>query len=51
MEWVALLAQLLPVVAQAIETVAKDKGKPPAEVIGDIISHLTPGQPNSPALN
>jgi hypothetical protein len=49
MTWTAiagLLSQLLPVVLRAVEIVAKDKGKPVAEVVKDVIDHLTPGAPN-----
>jgi hypothetical protein len=52
--WFAALGiinQLLPVLINAVTVVAKDKGKPVEEVVSDVINHLTPGQPNSPALN
>jgi hypothetical protein len=54
MNWTAfagLVSQLLPVVFKAVEIVAKDKGKPANEVVKDVIDHLTPGAPNSPALS
>jgi hypothetical protein len=54
MNWTAfagILSQMLPVVFKAVEIVAKDKGKPIDQVVKDVIDHLTPGAPNSPALN
>jgi hypothetical protein len=36
---------------KAVEIVAKDKGKPIDQVVNDVIDHLTPGAPNSPALS
>ena len=50
MNWVTIIMQLLPVVLKAVETVASDKGKPVEDVVGDVINHLTPGQPNASAL-
>jgi hypothetical protein len=49
--WIQIIAQLLPVIVQAVETVAADSGKPPEVAIEDVIKHLTPGQPNAPALS
>ena len=46
----SLLYQVLPIVAQAFATVKADTGKPWEEVAQDVINHLTPGQPNAPAL-
>jgi hypothetical protein len=46
-----LIQQLLPVAIQAVETVEKATGKAPPEAVQEVIEHLTPGAPNSPALN
>jgi hypothetical protein len=51
MNWAAIIIQILPAVVQAVQTVATDRGKPVDQVVGDVINHLTPGQPNAPALN
>jgi hypothetical protein len=47
----SILMQLLPTVFKAVETVSADKGKPVQDVVIDVINHLTPGQPNAPALD
>jgi hypothetical protein len=46
-----LIQQLLPVAIQAVETVEKATNKAPEEAVKEVIDHLTPGAPNSPALN
>ena len=46
-----LIQQLLPVAVQAIDAVEKATGKTPEEAAKEVIDHLTPGAPNSPALN
>lgn len=50
LDFVALMEQLFPVVMNAVKTVQQDTGKSPVQVIEDVINHLTPGAPNSPAL-
>ncbi len=50
MQWFNIFFQLFPVIMNAMVTIAADKGKPVIQVVGDIISHLTPGMPNAPAL-
>jgi hypothetical protein len=49
--WIQIIAQLLPSLVGAVETVAADRGKPPEDVVEDVINHLTPGKPNAPALS
>lgn len=41
---------LFQVLAQAVNTVAQDTGKPLDQVISDVINHLTPGAPAAPSL-
>jgi len=50
MQWFNLILALLPVLKQAITTVAQVEGKTPEAAVADVISHLTPGAPNAPAL-
>lgn len=45
-----LIQQLLPVAVQGVEIVEKATGKTPEEAVQEVIDHLTPGAPNSPAL-
>jgi hypothetical protein len=42
---------LFNVAVAAAQTVSNDTGKPLAEVIQDVINHLTPGAPAAPALS
>ena len=48
------LARLLPKLIGAVETIAKDKGKPLETIFDDVVAelddHITPGRPNSPSL-
>jgi lysozyme family protein len=49
----AMLAKflpLLPVALQAVNTVSQVTGQPAVASMGTVVNHLTPGQPNSPAL-
>jgi hypothetical protein len=49
----AALTPFLPIfnaVVSAVDTIAADTGKDFATVVQDVIAHLTPGQPNAPAL-
>lgn len=46
-----LIGQIVPVIFSALETVQADSGKSWEQVVADVISHLTPGQPNAPALS
>jgi hypothetical protein len=53
MNW-ALLLEILPgllqAAVQAISEVEKATGKSTPEAAAEVVSHLTPGQPNSPTL-
>lgn len=53
MNW-ALLLQALPslisAALQAVQVVEEVTGKPQDKALEDVINHLTPGQPNAPAL-
>ncbi len=46
-----LIMQLLPVAIQAVGVVEKATGKAPPEAVQEVIDHLTPGAPLSPALS
>jgi hypothetical protein len=46
-----LLMQILPVVFQSVDAVAKATGKPPAAAVAEVVDHLTPGAPASPTLS
>jgi len=52
-EWLGVVFQLLVPALRAAQTVAVDKDKKMSdpEIISDVVSHLTPGAPNSPALS
>jgi hypothetical protein len=45
-----LVEQLLPVAIQAVKTVEEATGKPTPAAVQEVVSHLTPGAPNSPTL-
>jgi hypothetical protein len=50
----AVITPFLPLFQQvisAVDIVQQDTGKPVLDVIQDVINHLTPGQPNAPALS
>lgn len=54
MNWalvIQLVEQLLPVALKAVDTVEQATGKPTAAAVQEVVDHLTPGQPNSPALS
>lgn len=46
-----LMMQLIPTVENAVTAICAAEGKTPEQAFNDIISHLTPGQPNSPTLS
>ena len=48
---IPLLIKVLPAALQAVQFVAAESGKPLEVAVGDVVSHLTPGQPNAPALD
>ncbi len=41
---------LLPVLVKAVDTVGQATGAPIHQNIAAVVDHLTPGQPNAPAL-
>jgi len=45
-----IIASIMPSLFSAMHTVQQDTGKPWDQVAVDVINHLTPGQPNAPAL-
>jgi hypothetical protein len=45
-----LVMQIVPAIFGALQTVQADSGKPWEQVVADVISHLTAGKPNAPAL-
>jgi hypothetical protein len=46
----SILGQLLPTLLQAVQIVQKATGGTPAEAATAVAQHLTPGQPDHPAL-
>jgi hypothetical protein len=48
---IPLLVKILPAALQAIQFVAAESGKPFDVAVTDVVNHLTPGQPNAPALD
>ena len=48
---VVMLIQTLPAVVQAVQQIlASDAAKSLEQAVADVINHVTPGRPNSPAL-
>jgi hypothetical protein len=44
------MMQLLPVLERAVEVICKAEGVTPEEAFNILVSHLTPGKANAPAL-
>lgn len=47
---VAVAEKALPIIAGVLQYMQGTSGKSLIQVFGDLMSHLTPGQPNSPVL-
>ncbi len=47
---VALAEKALPMIAGILQFMQQESGKSLPDVFADLMSHLTPGQPNSPVL-
>ena len=45
-----IMQQLFPVAVQGVQIVEEATGKSPEDAIKEVIDHLTPGAPLSPAL-
>lgn len=48
---VAYAEKFLPMIASTLHFMQQETGKPWTEVLSDLMSHLTPGQPNAPVLS
>jgi hypothetical protein len=50
MNWLQLAITLFTAAKNAVHAVAQAEGKTDEQAVTDVISHLTPGKPNAPAL-
>ena len=51
MSWFTILIQLLPAIEEAINTiVSATPGLTQQQATAQLVDHITPGQPNAPAL-
>lgn len=51
MNWLQMLVMLLRAADGAVSAVEKAEGKTHEQALNDVVNHLTPGAPNSPALS